>query len=308
MVSVIVCTYNRSKHLKTVLSSLAQLTSPAGADSWELILVDNNSKDDTAAIVETFAAKSGFKIRYVFETKQGLSHARNAGVRAAKGDIIAFTDDDVTVDSRWLVELVRTFERFDSMGVGGKVIPLWTTQKPAWLELSGPDSLHSGTVVSFDHGEEPRELNCAPFGANMAFKKEAFERHGFFRADFGRKGNDLILGEDTEFGMRLLRQGDRIAYGPSAIVYHPVPEDRLNKRYFQSHYFNYGKSTARMNGFPANVVRWFGVPRYLFRTLLGHICRWLFTLDPRLRFRRKLEVCERLGEIRGARHLSNELK
>jgi GT2 family glycosyltransferase len=274
-----------------------------------LIVIDNNSTDDTAEVVKTFAAASNLNLRYVSEVNQGLSHARNAGIRAAQGDIIVFTDDDVTVDARWLCELQKAFDQFDCVGVGGKIVPVWTRQKPSWLELDGPHALMRA-VVSFDLGEEPRELNIntAPYGANMSFRKVAFEKYGFFRSDLGRKGKTLMTGEETEFGTRVLRAGDRLVYAPKAVVYHPVAEERLKKSYFQSWYFNYGRYMARVRGFPENAILYCGVPRYLFRSLLTDFSRWLFTLHAQRRFRRKLLLCLSLGEIREAHRISREAK
>src|SRR5271155_1594923 len=120
MISVVVCTYNRRESLRTALGSLAQLRAPADSP-WELIVVDNNSSDGTPEVVKSFGAGSSFCVQYVFETNQGQSHARNAGINAARGDIVAFTDDDVTVDSGWLCELQKVFDEFDCMGVGGRV-------------------------------------------------------------------------------------------------------------------------------------------------------------------------------------------
>ncbi len=307
MISVIICTYNRSSSLRKTLGNLAELW-PPGAP-WELIVVDNNSIDDTAEVAKAFAAASNSNLRYVSEVNQGLSHARNAGIRAAEGDIVAFTDDDVTVDARWLCELQEAFDRFDCVGVGGKIVPVWTCEKPSWLVLDGPHALMKA-VVRFDLGEEPCQLSIrtAPFGANMAFKKVAFKEHGFFRTDLGRKGKTLMIGEDTEFCARLLLAGGKLLYAPKAVVYHPVAGERLKKSYFRSWYFNYGRYMARVNGFPENSTLYFGVPRYLFRSLLAHICRWLFTFDSQRRFRHKLQVCESLGEISEAHRISIERK
>jgi glycosyltransferase involved in cell wall biosynthesis len=287
MISVIVCTCNRSLSLRKTLASLSQLSEPSGT-SWELIVVDNNSSDDTAEVVKAFAAASRFSVQYVFEIKQGLSHARNAGISAARGDLLAFTDDDVTVDSRWLCELQGIFDQFGCMGVGGRIVPVWTGPRPSWLEVVFSHPLRSdirlcGPLVSFDHGQEPCELRVLPFGANMAFKK---------------------AGEDSEFGARLLRAGDKLVYAPGAVVYHPVPETRLRKPYFESHYFNSGRYMVRVNGLPENAILWFGVPRYLVRSLLSQACNWLFTLDSARRFRYKLGVCECVGEISEAHRIS----
>jgi glycosyltransferase involved in cell wall biosynthesis len=99
--SVIICTYNRSGSLERTLASLARMELRDSAD-WELLVVDNNSKDDTRVVVDGFTRASGVNCRYIFEKEQGLSHARNRGIREAKGEIIAFTDDDVLLDRHWL--------------------------------------------------------------------------------------------------------------------------------------------------------------------------------------------------------------
>ncbi len=308
MISVIVCTYNRSESLRKTLSSLAHLSTPAGTP-WELIVVDNNSIDDTAEVVKTFSAASSLSARYIFEINQGLSHARNAGIRVAQGDIIAFTDDDVTVDRHWLCELRKTFDQFDCMGVGGRIVTVWTCQKPSWLELDGPHRLLTA-VPSFDQGEEPCALtaNTPPFGANMAFRKVAFEKHGFFRTDLGRRGGNLMSYEDTEFCTRLLLAGDRLLYAPRAIVYHPATKARLRKGYLQSLYFNQGRYEARIGDYPENAVLYFGVPRYLFRSLWTNFSKWLFIFNSQRRFRHKLLLCQSLGEIIELHRISKEGK
>src|ERR1700730_18373678 len=123
-ISVVLCTYNRASSLGKTFESLRQMTVPPVL-KWELIVVDNNSADNTYAAVTEFARTSGLNLRYVFESKQGLCHARTTGVANARGEIIAFTDDDVQVSPEWLQELKRTFSEFDCMGVGGKSIPAW---------------------------------------------------------------------------------------------------------------------------------------------------------------------------------------
>jgi glucosyl-dolichyl phosphate glucuronosyltransferase len=295
MITVIVCTYNRCESLRKTLSSLGQLSAADG--SWELVVVDNNSDDDTAEVVRRFAETSSFPTRYFFEIKQGLSYARNAGIRAARGEIIAFTDDDVEVDPHWLSELQRTFDQFECIGVGGRIVAVWTCGKPSWLATDGPHSFRSGTVISFDQGTKPCELRIPPVGANMAFKKVAFERYGLFRTDLGKRGNDPMIGEETEFCARLARARERLVYAPNAIVHHPVAKVRLTKTHFQSHYFHYGRYSARTNSVPDNAKAYFGVPRYLFRSLFERSCKWLLEFDSQKRFRRRLEFFETLGEI-----------
>ncbi len=244
-VTVILCTYNRSRSLTKALESLLASDLPEPV-SWEVVVVDNNSRDQTRAVVEGFVSRYSGRIRYVFESRQGLSNARNAGIAAARGRIVAFTDDDVTVDSRWLQNLTQPILDNDCAGTAGRIL-LGEFEQPSWLAISGPHNL-GGSLVQFDLGDEQVVLDRAPFGASMAFQKSLFEKFGGFRTDLGRSGKSLIGNEDTEFGMRLIRAGLRLLYVPSAIVYHPVFEERLTKRYFRSYWFGLGRSLVRQRG------------------------------------------------------------
>ena len=297
MISVVICSYNRSESLKKTLQSLREMLVPVGL-SWEVIVADNNSTDNTREVVEDFARASGLNVRYAFEESQGLSHARNNGIKEAKGEIIAFTDDDATVDSYWIWHLKNTFDQFDCVGVGGRIIPLWTCKKPSWLKENGPYQLMKA-IVSFDLGEEPCETKTPLFGANMAFKKMMFKKYGLFRIDIGANAAEATAatGEDTEFCRRLINSGEKLIYTPKAIVYHPVEKQRTKKRYFQLWYFRYGRSLIKMESISKNAVCYFGVPRYFFRILLESFLKWFFTFNAQKRFYNKLHFYLIAGEI-----------
>jgi glucosyl-dolichyl phosphate glucuronosyltransferase len=305
MLSVVVCTCNRASSLGRTLQSLRQMSVPANL-KWELIVVDNNSTDGTRAVIEEFARTSGLNVRYIFEPKQGLSYARNAGVGAARGEIIAFTDDDVTVDPKWIRSLRQAFTRVDCTGASGRTFAVWPCEKPAWFQADGPYAQDS-VIVEFDKGDRPFEMAQAPIGVNMAYRRAAFEKYGLFRTDLGRVGTGLLGGEDTELGRRVLRAGEKIFYAPEAVVYHPVDAKRMRKGYFQSHYFEMGKAIMREELFPPMAVKWFGVPRYFFRELFQTSMKWLSTLHQRRRFFYKLSVYRLAGKITEARRLSAEV-
>jgi glycosyltransferase involved in cell wall biosynthesis len=274
--------------------------------SWELVLVDNNSRDDTRAVAEGFASAWNLSLRYIFELEQGISFARNAGVRAAHGEIIAFTDDDVIVHPDWLRFLSDTFETQECTGVGGKIVPVWTCEKPAWYVDKGPYKLNAA-IVSFDLGDEPGEMKTKPFTANMAIKKEAFEKYGYFRTDIGLKGETRMPGHETEFCRRVVQGGGKFLYEPRAVVYHPVEPERTRKRYFQKWYFGFGRTSMREFGFPPGATLYFGVPRYLIRMLAGECLKWTLTFNPTRRFYYKLQACQILGEIYEARQTAKRL-
>ncbi|HET7596616.1 MAG TPA: glycosyltransferase family A protein, partial [Burkholderiales bacterium] len=116
--SVIVCTHNRCEKLARSLDAIGAATAPAGVDV-EIVVVDNNSRDATPRVVEAFAGRSPAPVRYAFEAAQGLSYARNRGVREARGSVFANTDDDCVVDPDWLVEIWREFETHRDVGIVG---------------------------------------------------------------------------------------------------------------------------------------------------------------------------------------------
>jgi glycosyltransferase involved in cell wall biosynthesis len=308
MISVIVCTYNRAASLAKALQSLRQMAVPPDL-KWEIIVVDNNSTDDTRAVVTEFARTSRLNARYAFEPKQGLCHARNTGVTNASGEIIAFTDDDVQVSPEWLRELVCTFREFDCIGVGGKSIPAWDgLAKPGWLVTTGPYSLSRGPILDFDLGDETKELRTAPWGLNMAFRRSAFERHGMFRTDLDVSGSDRLLGGDTEFGSRLMRAGEKVVYSSKAVVFHPVVQQRITKNYFLKYYFCVGRTNIRQEQWPSEAVLYFGVPRYMFRELLESCAKWFFSFSSGKKFYYKAQAYLSLGQIAESRRLRGEAK
>jgi glycosyltransferase involved in cell wall biosynthesis len=295
-ISIILCTFNRCESLDNVLGCFSKMRFDQDT-SWELLVVDNNSSDRTKIIVDQAIERGQKNIRYLFEGSQGKSFALNCGIAAAKGEIIAFTDDDVAVHPHWVAELKKIFSEFDCMGAGGRIIPTFRNNPPSWLRVDVPYPFMN-VLVSFDFGKKPCALKQTPFGANMAFRKNAFDRYGLFRTDLGpTKENIFRRGEDSEFSARLLAAGETVMYAPEAIVYHPVEEERMKKGYFKAWYFNAGRCTALRNPPPAWTVHCLGVPRYLFRQLIAKLLKWLLTFDVQRRFCNKLEAYQVAGEI-----------
>jgi glycosyltransferase involved in cell wall biosynthesis len=294
-ISVIICTYNRCESLQRVLNNIKELNLPENA-SCEVIVVDNNSKDDTKVAVEAASAERPGFFKYVFEPRPGKSFALNRGIGLAKGEIIAFTDDDVALDSEWLVEIKRAFERYDCMGVGGRIIPVWDSAKPWWYEDHGTYALMSA-IVRLDLGDEPCELHIPVPGANLAYRRAVFEKYGLFREDLGRNPENMVGWEDSEFCLRLIRGSEKFMYAPKAIVYHPVEEKRTKKEYFQSWYFGEGRASVRANGVSEEATCYFGIPRHLIRAFLENLTYWTFSLEPKRRFYHKLQLYLIAGQI-----------
>jgi glycosyltransferase involved in cell wall biosynthesis len=306
-ISVIICTYNRVDYLSKVLEDLEIQTAIRKDISFELVLVDNNSTDKTKEVVEDYKKKGNISIQYLFEPKQGKTFALNTGVRAAKGNIIAFTDDDVRIDPSWLWELKKVFDEYDCAGVGGRIVATWTFEKPEWVQSEGPYRLMD-VIIQFDQGDKCCELQSMPYGANMAYKRVMFEKYGLFRLDLGPRPGSKIYYEDTEFALRVKNGKEKLMYAPDAVVYHPVEKSRINKKYFQSWYFGYGGALVRTNGFPNGSVLYFGVPRYMFKSLAIIVFKWIFTNDERMRFVNNLKVYLEAGKIAEAYRLKRSIK
>jgi glucosyl-dolichyl phosphate glucuronosyltransferase len=293
-ITVILCTYNRCESLAKALESVVASRLP-DAIEWEVLVVDNNSKDHTRAVTGEVCLRHPGRIRYFFEGQQGLSNARNTGIREARGEIVAFTDDDVTVDSSWLLNLTASLHDGIWAGAGGRVRPPQRFTQPEWLTLDGGIMDSSGVLALFDAGTDAGELQRPPFGANMAFRKSMFQKYGGFRPELGRCGDNLIGNEDTEFGVRLLAGGERLRYEPSAVVYHPVSEERLNKKYFLAWWFAYGRAMIRQMGVRPPV---WGIPR-IYISILSRTLRWLTSspLNPKRRFYWKCRLWVAAGEL-----------
>lgn len=163
-------------------------------------------------------------------------------------------------------------------------------------------------IVQFDYGDSNRELHNLPYGANMAFKREMFEKYGLFRLDLGPRPGSKIYYEDTEFGLRVKNAGEKLLYAPEAVVYHPVEESRVTKEYYQSWYFGFGGALIRTNDFPQDAVLYFGIPRYFFRSMAMAIIRWVFAMNPQERFYHKLYVYLEAGKIAEAFKISREIR
>lgn len=301
-ITVVVCTFNRSSLLPAALESMAASEMPADI-GWDILVVDNNSNDNTAAVVERFMCRYPGRFQYLFEPRPGKSNALNSGIAHARGDVLAFADDDVTVHSDWLYNLTRPLLTEDWSGCGGRVLAQWDSAFPSWLD---PKSwIVAGPLVQFDRGLQPGPLNETPMGTNMAFKKLVFERYGQFRTDLGPSPGSEIRNEDSEFTRRLLNAGEPLYYQPEALVYHPVPEGRLSRSYFLAWWFDKARSEIREAGISTKRM-WgiWGIPFPTLRRLLRWTTQWMLTLDVRKRFVCKIRVWKLAGEIAERRSLS----
>jgi glycosyltransferase involved in cell wall biosynthesis len=305
-ITVVLCTYNRDQSLRSALNSVAASVLPESVE-WEVLVVDNNSTDQTRKVVEEFRNRHLGRFRYLFEVQQGKSHALNSGIREAQGNILAFMDDDVTVHPNWLLNLTAALRNDEWAGAGGRIVPKWTFSPPRWLAADSPHA--AGPLVGFDPSPNAGRLKEAPIGTNMAFRKDMFEKYGYFRTDLGPRPGSEIRNEDTEFGDRLLAGGEQLRYEPSALVFHPVTRNRINKEYFLKWWFNKGEANIRQFGVrPGTKYSVGGIPLFLFRNLAVWSFKWMVGIHPARRFSSKLSVWTKVGEIVACHRRSLEIR
>lgn len=304
-ITVILCTYNRSRTLSSTLANLLGQSLPDSVE-WEILVLDNNSTDGTREIAEAFCRAYPKRFRYLFEEKQGKSYAMNRGIREAQGEIVAFTDDDVTLEPTWLWNLTADLNDGIWVGASGRTLPEKGFVSPPWLSPGRKYGL--APLAIFDRGESERELTEAPFGNNMAFRKSVIEKYGGIRTDLGPcSGSDRPQkSEDCEFGNRLLLAGERFVYRPNAIVYHLVPPERLKKGYFLQWWFDKARSDVNAFGIPNLGWRVCGVPMRLIPRLAIWAMRWMVAVDPVRRFDCKLTVWRVMGQILEAFRMRGE--
>jgi glycosyltransferase involved in cell wall biosynthesis len=238
-VSITVQTYNRSAVLAEMLESLHALRCPQKTD-YEILIVDNNSSDDTQDVVRRYREILGSRVRGAFEPRQGLSHARNRAWREAKGGIVSFLDDDVKVDPAWLEAVAAAFECYAPAVVGGKSYLIYPFPRPSWLP-----EFYESLLSRLDYGDRPIVNVEQPlFGLNLSVQKEWLERAGGFDTSLGRRGRYLSSGEEFDLLQRIRARGGVAVYEPKAVVGHMVAADRLTKRWFAKRLFAAGRDSV----------------------------------------------------------------
>jgi glycosyltransferase involved in cell wall biosynthesis len=266
-ISVVIATYNRSDSLKQVLNQLLVQEVPADI-SLDVVVVDNNSKDNTRQVVESYIPLFSRRLSYLFEGRQGKPFALNLGIKESHGDFVAFTDDDVNLDKKWLGSLAECFKKNDCDGVGGRVLPIYPDNTPQWLK----DYPHqaAGIVVIYDVPGESRKLNPSSMdlfiGANFAFRRSVLEECGLFRTDliFGK----VAVGEDLELIERLIKRNKVLYFSTDVQVWHPVDLQRARLNRVGQWHIALGMFAARMESETnEKFTCMFGVPRYILKGL-----------------------------------------
>ena len=268
MLTAIICTYNRAKYIGPLLESVAANDLPKS--EYEILLVDYNCTDNTREICEAFAdAHKDVNFRYVVEPEQGLSAAKNRGIKEAKGDIIVYIDDDALVDTWYLRSYSEWLETHpETMACGGPIEPLYETVEPAWMTPYTKALL----TAWMDYGNQVREYPQGryPGGGNAAYRKSVFEQVGLFNTSLGRNGGNLMGSEEKDIFEKMEALKMQILYLPMPVLHHIIPQTKLEADYFNRLTFQIGLSERQR-------TLAIGKSKYLQR-LWAELIKWAGTL------------------------------
>ena len=237
--SIIISTYNNAVSLMRTLESVAKQN--ADKNLWECVVVNNNSTDDTVERVTTFAKEhADVNIRLVTEPQQGLSFARNRGIAESKGQVLAFIDDDESINEGFVEAYRDIFFNHGAFVSAGVLKVCYDSARPKWM------SHYTEKMIAnpLDLGKDVKYIsrNITPTGGNMAFNREVFNLYGGFDTNLGRKGEALSGGEENDMFDRIRDLGERIFYAPNAIAYHHIADRKLTAEYFDRLAYGVGVS------------------------------------------------------------------
>jgi glycosyltransferase involved in cell wall biosynthesis len=227
-ITLAIQTYNRSSTLAQTLESLRDLRCPETTE-YEILVVDNNSNDDTPQVIQEYRDLLAPRLRSVLERRQGLSHARNRALQEARGQIVSFLDDDVVVDRDWLSAVAAAFEEYSATVVGGRSYLIFRSRRPTWLPPH-----YESFLSRLDYGDQvivgtDNDL----YGLNFSVRKDAVVRVGGFDPSLGRCGPvSLRSGEESDLLRKIRASGGVAVYEPRAVVGHIVLPERLTMKWF----------------------------------------------------------------------------
>jgi glucosyl-dolichyl phosphate glucuronosyltransferase len=293
-VSVVIPTHNRAALLRGTLDSLAAQT--LARERFEVLVVDNASRDETSEVAGRFLETSGLRGEVRHEPVLGANSSRNHGVRAARGAIIAFLDDDGRADPDWLAAFLDAFADGSPSGVGGRIELFWETPPPRWTHQH-----YRRLLAEFDLGPARRAVARYPYlvGTNMAFRRDVFDRVGLLDPGLTRQGKSLISMDDTEFCHRVVKSGGTLLYEPRALVRHVVPPERSRIGFLLRRNYANGRSLCRLKSLHDDLDAKPSRPGALARTVLN-LLRELPRGNPAESARLASSVAWHLGYLREA--------
>lgn len=256
--------------LRGLLGHFLQLQAPSSI-RWELLVVDNNSNDDTSIVAREFTER--LPLRYIVESQQGLSRARNRGIAEARGQLLLFTDDDVMVEPGWLAAMYEASQRHPRAGVlGGPVTPRF--ESPPDADIAAAYPVVAAGLCGVDYGVAERRLDFSEYvvGANFAVRREAVDGL-LFDVALGSQGAVPAGGEEVKLQNTIRRRGWDVVWVPGMRVQHHVASQRLTVSYLRGFVYHRSRSSVRVSPLPGGPTI-MGVPRWL----LVHYVRMAYRL------------------------------
>lgn len=265
-ISAVICSYNRARFILAAVESI--FNQNFDKSEYEVIVVDNNSKDNTVELLEKYKqSHPDYNFRYFVEYNQGVAYTRSRCALEAKGAIVAYLDDDSTAQPQWLQHIVSFYDAHPTVySTGGKITPVFLTDIPDWYS-----KYFFGLVGNFNLGDKELKLvkERYPCGANMSFRKKVFEEIGYFNHSLGRKGTGLIATEEKEIYKRILAAGHDVYYLPYVEVLHSVESNKFDKNYVKRHSKGIGGGER---------LRLKGAPKALIIKFLEYIAKWVYAV------------------------------
>ena len=292
--TLLVCTFNRSTDLGELLETAIR-QNIRSTFTYEVLVVDNNSTDNTRDVVMGFMQAGHRQVRYLFEGRQGKSNALNAGLAAARGWAYAIVDDDFLLPANWVETIAEAFSAHPDVSfVSGKVLPYWQAPAPRWLT-----NQHWSALALADYGDQaffadPTRPICL---LACAFRRDHVEAVGGYRADLGVSINAIGGVEDLDILQRLWKAGRRGIYLPHMSFKHKVQPTRLTKSYHRRWHSGHGRFYAALRDpdFEQSKARLFDIPSHVYHEAARRLFAWLrcairgaahdaFAHETRLRF------------------------
>lgn len=234
-ISIVVCTFNRVDLLKGAVQSLIDQT--LENSQYEIIVVDNNSTDETRQAILSFADQHP-NIHYVKEHKQGLSNARNCGWKKAKAEYVGYIDDDAKADADWLKYAFTVIENIKPVIFGGPYYPFYLTEKPEWLK----DEYNSAFFDKSRFLADNEYLS----GSNIFIRKSFLDDAGGFDPHIGMSGSEISYGEETALIVKARKTQEKIYYCHEMKVFHLVPDYKMNVFWYLLRSFEHGRKADKM--------------------------------------------------------------
>ena len=306
--NLILPTYNRCAQLPRVFESIRDATIPPALDV-QVLVVDNNSTDQTRPAVEAEMSHWGGRMTYLLETQQGKSFALNAAIQQTSGELIGIFDDDQEMDANWFNAIAAAFETPEIDFISGPVKPCWDyVAVPAWLPQT-----YRAVIGWVDGGDQLREFGKdyagIMTGGNSVLRRTVVERIGLYDTRLGRTNKNLIGGEDQDFHERMMAAGCRGQYRPDLVMHFQVASQRLTKAYYRNWcHWNAVSLGVMERARPKPMPYFLGVPRYMFAHavtgLLQQIKAPFTNPNPSALFTHELAVRHWLGYFYGKHFFS----